>query len=863
MYNRWKCLHQALRFAPRFARCLMLVLAVFVVLSARPAMAQGTSGMLPDPISSSELMRYADRLGLSEEQRAALERLHDDYRNEFRALRESDIERLLKRMNEMSGGMMAMPKRADVEQLMKDVERVSNRIEQIDARLFNQMQGILTEEQRADLPRVRLARERTRYLASQMMMGSMRPFVDLSEVAAEVNLRPAERDAIDPLLNQYEHQITRALKNLHDAAMSMYTGMFDAFESMEIDFSNAEQMAEMDPAEMQRMMEAMQDVMRTVYEPIQKLGQDIHEINRRTVRSIQPRLSETTGREFKLRFYRQAYPDSTFAHSISAFNSFDAALRIEGLNADTRAKLETARRDTTRRLDEILGEMIEAVDQRDAESSMFDFGGDAWRQFGERQRELRQQVNELDQNASQLVRDLIAGQFEELFTRNLEKSQQDGAQQAGRRPGVAPPPPPPTAHGEETDAEEDDVAQAMQRFQRQIPREISRRDLTVYARMLKVPDDRRVLLDELHATYLEQYKELEERWSSKLQRAEVAPYGARLDGERGGPSVDAVDHLFELRRRSLDEVMQTDEAFYADVRLALISEENEYLLDRVRWHRTRAVHDAMVARTSMWAGMSANQQGSVDLTRLVRLQRLSDEVLSRLDPLLHEYLQEAATLAIERYRLQTEFERVMLRHTITMQQRMEEDEDGFAGAMAFGMELQQALSKVAAPLQDMQKEIATLNARTLEAIEGELSDTVARALRLAFNRQAHPRIYRDASAIEQHLDRAFELRDLSSQQRERLTELAIDYRPAYAELSEQMVALDSGGSAMMIFGADENQMREMMNRRNEVARIAFERNELNARAIRQLRSILTEQQIEQLGGLPEPATERQNPWEWY
>ena len=91
------------------ARSLRIVLLVAVTLAtslAGSARAQGTAGTLPDPISTRQLGAYADWLGLSRSQRAAVETIHDDYKRDFQTLRQGEIAEFLKSMHSMqSGGM--------------------------------------------------------------------------------------------------------------------------------------------------------------------------------------------------------------------------------------------------------------------------------------------------------------------------------------------------------------------------------------------------------------------------------------------------------------------------------------------------------------------------------------------------------------------------------------------------------------------------------------------------------------------------------------------------------------------------------------------------------------------------------------
>src|SRR5436190_5358349 len=81
---------------------LVLGAIASILIFAGSARGQGTSGTLPDPISARELTRYEDRLQLSPQQRQAAETFHEQYKREFRALREGEIADFLKEMRSLN-----------------------------------------------------------------------------------------------------------------------------------------------------------------------------------------------------------------------------------------------------------------------------------------------------------------------------------------------------------------------------------------------------------------------------------------------------------------------------------------------------------------------------------------------------------------------------------------------------------------------------------------------------------------------------------------------------------------------------------------------------------------------------------------
>ena len=224
----------------------LLALAVLVVGSVvvvNRADAQGTMGMLPGPISTTELDGYAQRLQLSPQQRRGLDALHDQYKQEFRALREGEIAAFLAKMREMDGG--ALPKRKMIEDFLEQMDALSRKIASLDNRFFDQLPASLTEEQLTMMPRVRLARQRGRMENMQIMwMGGERP-LDVSALAFGMELSDADRTTADPVLSQYETKLTSEMEKLYEHSHKTIMGMYEALEKLGID-----ETASQDPEQM-------------------------------------------------------------------------------------------------------------------------------------------------------------------------------------------------------------------------------------------------------------------------------------------------------------------------------------------------------------------------------------------------------------------------------------------------------------------------------------------------------------------------------------------------------------------------------------------------------------------------------------
>ena len=177
--------------------------------------------------------------------------------------------------------------------------------------------------------------------------------------------------------------------------------------------------------------------------------------------------------------------------------------------------------------------------------------------------------------------------------------------------------------------------------------------------------------------------------------------------------------------------------------------------------------------------------------------------------------------------------------------------------MDWSTRYQQFIGPALQEFTDAEKAIGDLNKATLDKLIKVLSPGKASALRRAYDKKAYPSIYNDAASVEDHLSRALALPDLTADQRNRLSEVAADYRPAYEALCRRLIKL--GGMPRGELIGEDFDWKSEQDRQQSVATIRFDRDELSARAAARLGAILTEEQVRRIGGLPEPP-EDSNPW---
>ncbi len=819
----------------RIAQLSSLILAVIATFAtAQHVRAQGTQGALPDPITTPELMRYADRLGLSGEQRRALERLHDEYRAEFKVLREGEIEEFVNGMRGMQG---MMPERKQFQDFMRKWERVYGRVTQVDDRLFSRMQELLTDEQMHMLPRIRMARERQRYTSMQgmMMMGSQA--VDLSEIANELDMAPAERHAIDPALALYEKRLTDGMADMHKSANRMFIDMFDAFEAAGITNDTMQ-----DPEQMMEAMESIQEIMQNLMTSIFEKGHELTALNERTVKTLVPMLSQETGRAIRNRFYTQAYPAAQFATQLSVEPQLESAIAHDQISERTRETLRALLTDVRRRADAILDDAVELAKEQQSNFSPFGDANDFdWQAHAERTQELHTKILEIENEVNQQLNALLAAELDEEARQEIAQAQHEDRAPSRRTPAAV-------FAAAENHESDDDQPERSQHDQ-YLPRPISSRDLTIYCTILGLDEGLTAVAKELHATYVEQFeaesaapvKALAEAKSSMWNPAEM--------------SIESVERAHQKRRDALEVMLSADGRFFNELALGVLTDEDFDRLERVRLARLRDVYSV---RTNYAFGTlgASNSAGRIDIARLVRLASLPEEHIQHIDAALLAYEGEMVDALREQYEASLAVNLAQEKANVEFTRAREDDESN----MAMGMRYFELLREPQERLTQASKRIADLNERTIEEIVALLPGNHGRRLQNNYLRRAYPNIYNDPAAMDEKITAAMRLPDLAEQQQMQLAELLGEYRPVYDDLTRQMLDVSRSGTEPNYASFEQEDWREYMEMMEKMQRLRFERNELNARAISRVKSILNETQLTALGSLPEPPESDNNMW---
>lgn len=840
--------------ARRFLRSTRWMLMLAVVLAAvvgraAPAAAQGTENLLPDPISSAELTRYMNRLKLLEPQRQAAATFLDQYKGQFKQLRDNEIEKFMESMRKMQGSSMGgMPKRAELEALLKDRDRLMTRIQALDDAFFGSLQPLLTEEQMSLLPRARMARERERHKAQQMMPFMGGANVDLSTIIEDLELTSEERAAVDSVLVGYEARLTRSAKGLYQATTEMWLDIFKALEERgfgnQDDFSN--------PETAKAAMEAMQQIWAEVTKKMQATAGEISDLNKQTYRGLASLLAKKPARQLRNRFYQRAYPQAFW--NMQGDQMFERALKINDLTGEQRAGIEAARDQYEAASDRVVDEMIELIEKFQADFSIFD-GGGAWQAQEEKMSEKRVKLTEQLAAATTSLAGILGPERAAKLNEPAQKAARTMVPAAGDEASGGEADAPKDAAGDAQEAEAAAVAamgmddQGPDEF---LPNPISAKEIKAYARRLGLDESNEAIIKEMLREYSTRYGAIRDTQIKAVQEAQGQLWSHGSDSNQS--PAQKVEQLAKARSAAIAAIRALDEWFFNEVGdVVLTGDTQAQMLQRIRLSRQRVATN----RGGSMMGYSyfgGSRETTIDLVRLLEKQQLDEAGWKAVDAVLAEYEKPVTDAMQARFQLAVESDKAMQE----LQLRMRERED--AGDIAeVNLDYQKVWQDNGRRLSEAGRAITTLNRQTLPKLLAALPSDAAGSLRHAYNTRAYPSVYSDPQSAEPKINAALKLPGLSDEQRSQVEDISKTFRAAYNTLSEQMVENSPANDGWVDFQS-EDAMKDWQKKHSKLETLRYERNETSFKAVTQLRSVLTPEQVAAIGGLEDPKKPEQR---WY
>jgi hypothetical protein len=811
---------------PAARAAILLLIAVLAAVTLASAARAQLLPLVPDPITTPELMRCADALELSDQQRLQLLSLHDDYKQRYQQFEDHDIRRLQDALLDIvmpfTRGLFSIPERERLEDLLEQFRRVHARSQTIDGTLFDAIAPMLSEDQMPALERARINRALATYqavvfdLVHEVNQGAG---VNLSEYTRTLDCTPEETAQIELIMPGYERSMLRKARTIYRVLDEATTVILDKVDELGL--------RDMTPEEMFRTFEdeqVQQSLMTTFDEasrPLQTAAFELSQLNLNTFHRLLPVLGGAHASELREWYYRRAYSD-VYIGRAAWRDRYERALRLDELNATRRSAIQAQRDDFIRRDDQLTDTLIRIVESSRQYRTFAQFNGADPMPNQERLFGLVGQRETLGESAIAALNALLGPELTAVLD-DEPKAKHDRRADAASAGG--------SHESHQTGTVEADV-RTTERETRQDERRriedpllaepLTTDDMELLAGRLGWTESETAVLSSLHHDYLEEYDRL---------RSIPDDEETEKNGEQGDVDDEMIWSVFEALRGA-------DDAFFDNAAILAEGDSLKRLVHRHRDMRRRAV---MIEATRETRWMFAdNEEGFVDLVALLERDNIPQATRATLQTLEDGY--EAQVTPMIRNRLDA---------TRTAHRRMEMAREmrrrGGPAARRLADGMTEKWREAQSEARQCHTRIATINRETLAQVVAKLPDDAAWTLRYAYNRAAYPDIFDDDTSAEKALAAAYGLDDLTPQQRRRLGELASDFRREYFELSRQMVELRRGRDIDLM--SREGPRRQDLERELKLARLSYDRDELSARTRTRLRLLLTDDQERRCGEL--------------
>lgn len=817
------------------ARLLIALCVVASAFSPRAALAQGTSGQLPDPMATVDVKRLMTMyVHPTDAEMASIEALHDDYRAKFRVLRDNEIEGFLAEAQSLMGA--GVPSKSKVQDFTKKYERINAQIAEIDNAFFDGVGTLLGEDRQVGVKRARDARSRNRLAMGFLgelpgMFGRSTP--DVAALSIEAKLPAALMAELQPELLAYEDKLTASAKELATAGMHMMLELVESLEKAGFGGMGEEEMAA-DPERMKGMMEAVQTAMQTAMKPIADRSAAIVELNNQTFRNVHARLSGDEARKFRVRYVERAYPEigrdpSNTEHLLTL------ALRIRSLDESARSSIQSAYESWKSADDKLVDEAMKLADKNRKELSGLGFGGmnEGYAKIAE----YGQKRAELGAKTLESVKPLLGDErLQKLFAK-VSEAQGDPFDDTSDPEAVAEGTAAPAVGVRAGAPEPVEVAVGTS----QVPPVMNIAGLRQLADDLGLDAGGKAAMESMFADYEKKWEEAVKPFGTRITESQSGMW--MIEGESATINQEKREAYFNLRREAAKKSIELDDALFHDL-AGVVGQEKAAILSAIRLGRMLEV-DATVSTWRMFGGWQGAQR-AVNVVQAVRDADLAPEERARVLVALGERAGEAYKSFHESWLRGIDLDREMqlLNERSQSLYRGGQEADPVEAQNA-GRDWMKLQARIGAESQRGTDALQSIWDAAVATLEGEPRSR----LTLAYDRLAYPDIFEDPHNASPLIEHAMELPDLSDDQRRELQVLRDRYHEEYVGFCRKMILKPAAQPEDMDGAKASEYWKDRMAQENAKNKVRFDRDERSQRAVSQLRRILNAEQAGRISGL--------------
>lgn len=791
----------------------IILLALFIhCFAAKPVFAQGMP-MFTNPIGSKQLMKYADRLELTIDQQIALEPMHDSYLQIYRALRDKDMQEFIDILyNTMSDFMLngfAIPKRDNLEKIIREYQKVENKINAIDKSFFNEIGSLLDENQYIHLQRVTKQRKLDVLRTIIMEIGgnfNKGASVDLTQYVEALDLSDEEKAVVNPILISYESTLLAKAQKLHKAVKNAAISFLDAIDELGLRDLQTEELMQLGNDEQFQL--SVQEIFDEASIEFQKAAFELSQLNLKTLRKLFQFLESQNKNDLRDKYYQRVYWKA-YSGTNAWRMRFNDALKLATLSDELKEAITQRRISLKIQQDVIIEKLVNTIEKSREYRSM-----EALDRSGEGKYD--QEIEDLQVisggMAKKAIEDLEAMLGPEFMTELRHEKETRNKQAIVER----------NIKNDEVVSQKELAIGVSSQADRQqkdkhLPDPVSPSEYKHYTSMLQFETEDQFIVDILYQEYRDNYDKV---------LYEPLHDSSQDDESQQSNETQNAANIAETRQLRIDDLQEIDKRMFDDIALIIKSEQQIETHQRLYLLRTRTNYRKL---SQTYSPGWRNRQAVIDLVYLLMNSQIEGLKFTDLSTIFESYESQTLKLLINRFELAKKLQKRMeswsraseAKVSPAVSQRM----------MKSWQELQKDLSKNSLYLSE-------INEEHLDLIKTQLPANTAQQLQNSYYETIYPEMYRDSRNINKTINAALSMPNISTSQLSQLNGIANNFQNKYMKLVEQSIKLqreldNDRSNFSMGLPSHEMLMHEL-----ESERLEYDREEACQRAMMQLQRTL-------------------------
>jgi len=709
------------------------------------------------------------------------------------------------------GGEINIPERDDIEDLLKMALEIYDKFNRIDQEYFDSINTLVIEEQLPALERARRRRKLSNYVMPHFMMASQINEgiqFNILDWVDRTDLSPDQLAAIRQVTDAFETRMLYLVLQFQDDLLKIVEQILDLVDELGLRDMDMLQMMELVNEDMQARLTAFFD---ENSKPIQKTVEKMSRLNLQTAQRIRELLEAEDWVKLTYEYADRSYDDATSGVQ-RADQRFNRAMKLDGVTEDQVLLLESAQVDYRGRWLLLFPQVAEAFEDKRAYRTIEQIEGDVVGPHDERIERLQGRSEDLVASGESSLAGILTDEQMELM---------DGKKDEDNRPSYR-------ARSRSGSG----TAEASSGRTYSLPiAPMEPVSVEQFSAWLGLQDVDASVLESLYDQYTTSYESLSNEYDSRLSEG----YSS-LEGDQGWRDRRKIRRA--LQAEMLPKLKEAEDAFFADMAMVLPPDTQPDLLDQIR-----VSHDRARRRQKIWNGnwsLRGSTEGTIDIGEIVLAidpETLDSESRQFMIDVLIEY--NAASMS-DIDAIETSYDRVKgLEDQLWGEGGDDIDED-------LRKRLYERWETGRSEMSEIASRMAKTNRITYEGILKEIPEDRVMLVQDMYERKAYPDVFKDPFVADEQIEATLALEGLSSDQRETVSDLALDYRSRYRDITVQIL---EGAKSRQETERSWPPSSESMKRYMKLEQLRYRRRQLNDQTRILLELELTDQQVAMVPGL--------------